>query len=141
MLSASGRCRAFDAAADGYVRAEGGAVLLLKPLDKALADGNSSIRHSRHGDQHGWRSQDGITIPSGEGQADLLREVLGRSGLSADEMITSRRTAPARPSAIRSRRRQSASLCRHRARSQPLPIGSVKTNLGHLESASGMADW
>ncbi|HMI37057.1 MAG TPA: polyketide synthase, partial [Steroidobacteraceae bacterium] len=141
MLSASGRCRAFDAAADGYVRAEGGAVLLLKPLDKALADGNfiQSVILATGINTDGGRKT-GITIPSGEGQADLLREVLGRSGLSADEIdyVEAHGTGTAIGDPI-----EAAAIGevygRHRARSQPLPIGSVKTNLGHLESASGMA--
>lgn len=141
MLSASGRCRAFDAAADGYVRAEGGAVVLLKPLPRAIADGDAIqavILASGINTDGGRKS--GITIPSGEGQTDLMREVLRRSGLAAADIdyIEAHGTGtpvgdPIEAAAI------GAVYGRHRPRGNVLPIGSVKTNLGHLESASGMA--
>src|SRR5258708_21235123 len=141
MLSASGRCRAFDAAADGYVRAEGGAVVVLKPLDKALADGDAiqAVILATGINTDGGRKTS-ITIPSGEGQVELLKAVLERSGLSASEVdyVEAHGTGTAIGDPI-----EAAAIGevygRHRARGQPLPIGSVKTNLGHLESASGMA--
>src|SRR5882672_5811984 len=141
MLSASGRCRAFDAAADGYVRAEGGAVVLLKPLAKAMADGDfiQAVILATGINTDGGRKTS-ITIPSGEGQVELLKEVLERSGLSASEVdyVEAHGTGTAIGDPI-----EAAAIGevygRHRAQSQRLPIGSVKTNLGHLESASGMA--
>jgi acyl transferase domain-containing protein/NADP-dependent 3-hydroxy acid dehydrogenase YdfG/acyl carrier protein len=141
MLSASGRCRAFDAAGDGYVRAEGGAVLLIKPLARALADGDNvhAVIRATGINADGARKT-GITIPSSEGQADLMRAVLKRSGLGALDVdfVEAHGTGtavgdPVEAAAI------GAVYGQGRPASQPLPIGSVKTNLGHLEPASGMA--
>ena len=141
MLSAAGRCRAFDAEGDGYVRAEGGAVLMLKPLESALADGDpiQSVILASGINADGGRKT-GITIPSIEGQADLLRAVLRRSGLNPADVdyIEAHGTGTAVGDPI-----ESAAIGevygRARSADRPLPIGSVKTNLGHLESASGMA--
>ena len=87
MLSAGGRCKPFDASGDGYVRSEGGAVLLLKPLEQALADGNTirAIIRATGVNADGARKT-GITIPSSEGQAELMRAVLARSGLNASDV-------------------------------------------------------
>ncbi len=141
MLSAQGRCRAFDAQGNGYVRAEGGAVLLIKPLARALADGDNvhAVIRATGINADGARKT-GITIPSSEGQADLMRSVLRRSGLGALDVdfVEAHGTGtavgdPVEAAAI------GAVYGRGRAAGQPLPIGSVKTNLGHLEPASGMA--
>lgn len=141
MLSATGRCRAFDASASGYVRGEGGAVLLLKPLDKALADGNTiqALILATGTNADGGRKT-GLTIPSGEGQAELMRSVLSRSGLSSDDIdyLEAHGTGTAVGDPI-----ESAAIGevygRSRKHGPPLPIGSVKTNVGHLEAASGIA--
>jgi acyl transferase domain-containing protein/NADP-dependent 3-hydroxy acid dehydrogenase YdfG/acyl carrier protein len=141
MLSANGRCRAFDAAGDGYVRGEGGAVLLLKPLDRALADGDSiqGVILASGVNSDGERKT-GMTIPSSEGQAELMQSVLQRSGLppQAVDFIEAHGTGtpvgdPVEAAAIG----RVYGACRPQG--QPLPIGSVKTNMGHLEPASGMA--
>ena len=141
MLSANGRCRAFDAAGDGYVRSEGAAVLLLKPLDKALADGDHihSVILASGANADGGRKT-GITIPSSEGQAELMRAVLKRSGLSPADIdyVEAHGTGTAVGDPV-----ETAAIGevygQHRAQDQPLPIGSVKTKLGHMESAAGMA--
>ena len=141
MLSVNGRCRAFDASGSGYVRGEGGAVMLLKPLDKALADGNviQAVILATGVNADGGRKT-GLTIPSSEGQAELMRAVLSRSGiLSGDiDYIEAHGTGTAVGDPI-----ESAAIGeiygRSRTQGRPLPIGSVKTNLGHLEAASGMA--
>ena len=139
MLSADGRCKAFDAAGDGYVRAEGGAVLLLKPLDAALADGDDiqAVILASGVNADGARKT-GITIPSSEGQAELMREVLARSGLQpADiDFLEAHGTGTAVGDPIETR---AIGSVYGQQRSAPLPIGSVKANLGHLEPASGMA--
>ena len=141
MLSADGRCKAFDAAGDGYVRGEGGAVLLLKPLEQAVADGDSiqAIIRATGVNADGSRKT-GITIPSKDGQAELMRAVLARSGLKAEDIdfVEAHGTGtavgdPIETAAI------GAVYGRSRPRDVPLPIGSVKTNVGHLEPASGMA--
>lgn len=141
MLSANGRCRAFDASGDGYVRAEGGVVLLLKPLDKAQADGDAvqAVILATGTNADGGRKS-GITIPSDAGQADLMQAVLRRSGLAPDDVdyIEAHGTGtavgdPVEATAI------GAVYGRCRSQGQPLPIGSLKTNLGHMEPASGLA--
>lgn len=139
MLSANGRCKPFDASGDGYVRSEGGAVLLLKLLDKALADGDEiqAIILASGVNTDGARKT-GITIPSSDAQAELMRSVLARSGLSpADiDFVEAHGTGTAVGDPI-----ETAAIGRVYGGNRvcPLPIGSVKANLGHLEPASGMA--
>lgn len=141
MLSAGGRCRAFDASGDGYVRAEGGAVVFLKPLARALADGDDiqAVILATGVNADGARKT-GLTIPSSEGQAELMRTVLARSGLSPRDIdfFEAHGTGTAVGDPIEAAAIGSV-YGRHRPTGQPLPIGSVKTNLGHLESASGLA--
>lgn len=141
MLSARGRCHTFDASSDGYVRAEGGAVLLLKPLLKAQADGDRihAVILASGTNADGGRKT-GLTIPSSAGQIELMRSVLARAGIDAGDVdyLEAHGTGtaigdPIEASAI------GAVYGQARPASCPLPIGSVKTNLGHLEPASGMA--
>ncbi|MBX3670089.1 MAG: SDR family NAD(P)-dependent oxidoreductase [Rhodocyclaceae bacterium] len=139
MLSAGGRCKVFDASGDGYVRAEGGALLLLKPLDRAIADGDEihAVIRASGANADGARKT-GMTIPSPEGQADLMRSVLARSGLLASEVdfFEAHGTGTAVGDPIEA---AAIGTVYGRDRAEPLPIGSVKANLGHLEPASGMA--
>ncbi|MEG0139698.1 MAG: SDR family NAD(P)-dependent oxidoreductase [Comamonas sp.] len=139
MLSADGRCKPFDEAGNGYVRSEGCAVLLLKPLEHALRDGDNvhAVILASGVNADGARKT-GITIPSSEGQAELMAEVLGRSGLKAEEVdfIEAHGTGTVVGDPI-----ETAAIGHvyGQKRNKPLPISSVKANLGHLESASGMA--
>ncbi|WP_410474895.1 SDR family NAD(P)-dependent oxidoreductase [Guyparkeria sp. TX1] len=140
MLSAKGRSRAFAEGGDGYVRAEGGAMLLIKPLAKAQADGDrihAVIRATGNNTDGGRKN--GLTIPSGEGQAELLSGLLAKAGLSADDIdyVEAHGTGTAVGDPI-----ETGALGQVLGRARkgaPLPIGSVKSNLGHLEPASGMA--
>lgn len=138
MLSADGRCKSFDAAGDGYVRAEGGVVLLLKPLQDALADGDHihGVILASGVNADGARKT-GITIPSSEGQAELMREVLARSGLTAGDIdfVEAHGTGTAVGDPIET---AAIGAIYGQNRAKPLPIGSVKANLGHLEPASGL---
>lgn len=141
MLSARGRCRPFAEDADGYVRAEGAAVLVLKPLDAAQADRDRVLAVIRaSGVNADGARKSGLTIPSAEGQAELMRSVLARAGLHACDIdyveahgTGTRIGDPIETMAI------SAVYGAPGERAAPLPIGSVKSNLGHLEPASGMA--
>ena len=138
MLSADGRCKTFDASGRGYVRAEGGAVLLLKPLAQAITDGDDikAVVLATGVNADGARKT-GITIPSRDGQAELMRNVLAKTGLSAQDIdfIEAHGTGtmigdPVECAAI--------GAVYGQGRDKPLPIGSVKANLGHMEAASGM---
>ncbi|MGO3842750.1 MAG: SDR family NAD(P)-dependent oxidoreductase [Alcaligenes pakistanensis] len=139
MLSADGRCKAFDAAGNGYVRSEGGAVVMLKPLEQALADGDDvqAVILATGVNADGARKT-GITIPSCQGQIELMRSVLERSGLSAAEVdfVEAHGTGTAVGDPIET---TAISAVYGKEREKRLPIGSVKANLGHMESASGMA--
>jgi phthiocerol/phenolphthiocerol synthesis type-I polyketide synthase C len=138
MLSPTGRCRPFDAAADGYVRAEGAIVLVLRSLDAAR-----KARNRIHGTVVGWGvGQDGrttgLSLPSADSQRRLLDQVYGTFGLDPCELAfveahgTGTRVGdPVEADAL------GKALAQNRA--QPLPIGSVKSNIGHLEPASGLA--
>lgn len=138
MLSATGRCRPFDAAADGYVRSEGAAVLLLKPYRQAVADGDDiqAVILASGVNADGARKT-GITIPSAEGQAELMREVLARSGLAAGnvDFIEAHGTGTVVGDPIEA---MAIGEVYGKPHATPLPIGSVKANVGHMEAASGM---
>ena len=138
MLSPTGRCHAFDARADGYVRAEGAGILVLKPLEAALADGDPirAVIHATGVNSDGRTN--GISVPSRDAQATLLRQVYEAAEVQPDDLsyLEAHGTGtpvgdPIEAAAI------GEALARRRSR--PLPIGSVKTNIGHLEAGSGMA--
>ncbi len=137
MLSKAGLCRAFDADGDGYVRSEGGVVMVIRSADAARAAGND-IRGLLVGS--GVNSDGrtvGMSLPSALSQAALLREVYDRFEIEPDRLAfieahgTGTRVGdPAEAEAL--------GTVLGRRRSRPLPIGSGKTNVGHLEPASGL---
>ncbi|NTV94311.1 MAG: acyltransferase domain-containing protein, partial [Thiobacillus sp.] len=138
MLSAAGRCRTFDAEGDGYVRAEGGAILVLKPLETALADGDHvhAVILASGVNTDGYKS--GLTIPSPTAQAELMRACCSRAGVAPADIayIEAHGTGTAVGDPIET---AAIGAAIGQARSTPLYVGSVKSNLGHLEPASGMA--
>jgi len=140
MLSRSGRCSVFDAAADGYVRAEGGAVVILKPLEQALADGNRVLALVAGSGVNTDGHKQGLSVPSHAVQADLLREVYAQAGIAPGEIdyLEAHGTGTAVGDPIEAHALGEA-IGQARAAGKPLPIGSIKSNLGHLEAASGMA--
>jgi acyl transferase domain-containing protein/acyl carrier protein/GDP-D-mannose dehydratase len=137
-LSPDGRCYTFDARANGYVRGEGGGVVVLKLLADALADGDhihgilagSAVNNDGGGP--------GLTAPAQDAQEAVLRAAYESAGIAPDQVDyvelhgTGTPTGdPVEAAAL------GAVLGRHRDR--PLPVGSVKTNIGHLEGAAGIA--
>ncbi|MBR0654352.1 type I polyketide synthase [Plastoroseomonas arctica] len=138
MLSPTGRCRAFAAEADGYVRAEGAGVIIVKRLRDALADGEA-VRATILGTGVNAAGRTiGLSLPNPAAQMALLTRVMARGGITPERVAAfeahgtgTRVGDPAEAQAI------GRVIGQHRAR--PLPIGSVKTNLGHLEAGSGMA--
>jgi len=140
MLSPDGRCKAFDASADGFGRGEGVGVVALKPLSSALADGDRIYALVRGSGVNQDGRTPGITAPSGRAQEALIREVHERAGIDPAEVVFFEAHGtgtelgdPIEVNALASALRDG------RAADNPLYIGSVKTNIGHLESASGIA--
>ncbi|RZF26938.1 SDR family NAD(P)-dependent oxidoreductase [Paraburkholderia sp. UYCP14C] len=141
MLSPRGRCRAFDATGDGYVRSEGGALVMLKTLERALADGDTihAVIAGTGVNSDGY-SQGGISVPGAATQAALLRTVYQRAGVDPRSLayVEAHGTGTAVGDPIEARALMSVASA-GRDINRPLLIGSVKTNVGHLETASGMA--
>lgn len=143
MLSPEGACRTFDRAANGYVRGEGGALLLLKPLERALADGNpiyGLVRAS--GVNHGG-SANSLTAPNPNAQAELLSSVFRRGSASPESIgyieAHGTGTALGDPLEVLGLKSAFAALGLSNTRQPTCGLGSVKTNIGHLESAAGVA--
>ncbi|WP_424216094.1 SDR family NAD(P)-dependent oxidoreductase (plasmid) [Streptomyces sp. BI20] len=146
MLSPTGRCRAFDQGADGYVRGEGGAVLLLKPLARALADGDAVHAVVKGAaTNHGGRTGS-LTVTNPIAQANLVEGLYTRAGIRPETVSYIEAHGPGTPVGdpieVLALKRAFHSL--HRAQGTvPEPgatgIGSVKTNIGHLEGAAGVA--
>jgi acyl transferase domain-containing protein/NADPH:quinone reductase-like Zn-dependent oxidoreductase/acyl carrier protein len=140
MLSASGRCHVFDVSGDGYVRSEGGGIFVLKDYDQAVADGDPilAVVAATAINTDGHKS--GLTVPNPETQAELLRQVYATAGLGFDEIdyLEAHGTGTAVGDPIEARAIGEA-IGKYRNKDEPLWIGSVKSNLGHLETASGVA--
>lgn len=140
MLSKRGRCNVFDAAGDGYVRSEGGGIFVLKDYETALADGDQILAVVAGSGVNADGKKSGLTVPSSDAQAELLRSVYERAGIAPSEIdyIEAHGTGTAVGDPIETRALGDA-IGKQRAADKPLLIGSVKSNLGHLEAASGVA--
>ena len=139
-LAPDGRCKAFDARADGYGRAEGCGVVVLKRLSEALATGDHILAVVRGSAiNHDGRSN-GLTAPSGPAQEQVIRTALQRAGVAPHQVqyVETHGTGTSLGDPI-----EALALSRvmgeGRAAENRLAIGSVKTNVGHLEAAAGMA--
>nr|CAD89776.1 MelE protein [Melittangium lichenicola] len=138
--SPQGRCKTFDASADGYVRGEGCGVLVLKRLSEALADGDPVLAVIRGGAVNHDGPSGGLTVPSGPAQEAVIRRALANAGVEPSQVsyIEAHGTATPLGDPIEVRALQRV-FEPGRSRAQPLTLGSVKTNLGHLEAAAGAA--
>lgn len=135
MLSPTSRCHAFDSSGDGYVRSEGAGVVVLKRLDKALADGDHIYATIVNTVINCDGRNEGLTFPSVDGQIRLLQEAY--QGLSTEKVhyVETHGTGTSAGDPVES----TAIGTVLGSASRPLTLGSVKTNIGHLEAGAGMA--
>jgi len=140
MLSPGGRCKVFDASGDGYVRSEGGGLFLLKDYDQALADGDHILAVIAGSAVNTDGRKSGLTVPNADAQIALMRQVYERAGVPITDIdyLEAHGTGTAVGDPIETRA-IGAALGQPRGAGNPLVIGSVKSNLGHLEAASGVA--
>lgn len=139
VLSADGRCRAFDARANGYVRSEGAGMVLLKPLSQALADRDRiySIIRATASNQDGHSI--GLTVPNEQAQRALVVEACQRAGVRPADLQYVEAHGTGTPVGDPIEARALGGVLRvDRPDHSPCLIGSVKTNVGHLEAGAGV---
>ncbi len=140
MLSPDGRCATFDAAANGYVRGEGCGIVVLKRLPEAEADGDRIWGVIRGSAVNQDGASPGLTVPNGAAQEQVIEEALARAGIRPHEVdyLEAHGTGTPVGDPIELHATESV-YGRDREPERPLLIGSVKTNIGHLEPAAGVA--
>ncbi|MEU7530631.1 type I polyketide synthase [Saccharothrix sp. NPDC042600] len=135
-LSPDGRCFTFDARANGYVRGEGAAVLVLKPLRAALDDGDDVYAVLRGSAVNNDGATPGLTVPDASAQAAVVRAAQRRAGVGPEgvQYVELHGTGTPVGDPV-----EAAGLgAVFGSRPSPLAVGSVKTNIGHLEGAAGI---
>ena len=140
MLSPDGQCKAFDSSANGYVRGEGCGVVVLKRLSEAEADGDRIWGVIRSAAVNHGGDSIGLTVPNAPALVQVMETALSDAGISPSDVdfVEAHGTGTAVGDPIE----LDAVIdvyCKKRELDDPLLIGSVKTNLGHLESAAGIA--
>ncbi|MCX8131318.1 MAG: SDR family NAD(P)-dependent oxidoreductase [Clostridia bacterium] len=145
MLSKDGRCKTFDKEANGYVRGEGAVMLLLKPLEQALSDQDSVFAVIKGSAVNHGGQASGLTVPNPDKQADLLIEAYKTTGIEPETVgyIEAHGTGTplGDPIEINGLKGAFSKLSKAKA-GIPEPycgLGSIKTNIGHLEAAAGIA--
>ncbi len=139
-LSADGRCKAFDAAADGYGLGEGCAVILLKRLSDARTDGDRILAVIRGSALNQNGRGTGFTTPNGPAQQAVIRQALASAGVEAADIqyleAHGAGTPLGDPVELESLSRVFGAT---HSGSKPLHVGSAKTNIGHTEACAGLA--
>ncbi|MEU9291548.1 type I polyketide synthase, partial [Streptomyces sp. NPDC048275] len=138
-LSPDGVAYTFDARANGYVRGEGGGAVVLKPLERAQADGDRIYAVIRGSAVNNDGASGGLTVPDAAAQAEVLRRACARAGVSPADVQYVELHGPGTPvgdpieaAAL------GAAIGSARPGDTPLLVGSAKTNVGHLEGAAGI---
>jgi len=139
-MAPDGRCKAFDARANGYVRGEGAGVVVLKPLESALLDGDRIYAVIRGGSINQDGRTNGLTAPNGLSQEALIRDALSSAGIGPSDLqyVEAHGTGTALGDPIELNA-LGAVLAAGRNRDSRCAVGSAKTNFGHLEAAAGVA--
>lgn len=140
MMSPDGHCKAFDSRANGFVRGEGCGLVVLKRLADAVADGDHILAIVRGSAVNQDGRSNGITAPNGLSQKALLRDALKNGGVHASQItyVETHGTGTALGDPIEVEA-LSAVIGKERQSGPPCFLGSVKTNIGHLEGAAGIA--
>ena len=138
MLSPSGQCRPFDASADGYVRGEGCGIVVLKRLSEAEAAGDRiwGVIKGSAVNQNGASA--GLTVPNGPAQERVMEAALVQAGFTGADVdyLEAHATGSQLGDAIEVHAAGSV-YGRGRDAARPLLLGTVKSNIGHLEAAAG----
>lgn len=138
MLSPDGRCKSFDARANGYVRSEGCAMVVLKPLSAALAAGDPIYAVIRGSATNQDGRSNGLTVPNGVAQEAALRAALAQADVAPEQIqyVEAHGTGTFVGDPIET---NALGNVVGKARRTPCLIGSVKSNIGHLEATAGVA--
>ena len=140
MMAPDGRCKTFDASADGFVRGEGCGMIVVKRLSDAQADGDRILAVIRGSAVNQDGRSSGLTVPNGPAQEAAIRQALAVGKVSPVDVgyVEAHGTGTALGDPIEAHA-LAAVLGAGRTADNPLVLGSVKTNIGHLESAAGVA--
>jgi acyl transferase domain-containing protein len=139
MLSGDGRCKTFDSSADGYVMGEGGGLVVLERLSSALRNGRRIRAVLRGSAMNQDGRSNGLTAPSRSAQVDVIRRALADAGVGPDELdyVEAHGSGTRLGDAIELSALHDVFGARPAGR--PLHVGAVKTNIGHTQSAAGVA--
>lgn len=139
-LSPDGRCYTYEDRANGFGRGEGAGCLVIKPLEDAIRDGNPIRAIVRHSGSNQDGRTNGISLPNGNAQVELMDNTYKAAGLDPAQTgyVEAHGTGtpagdPIEAAAL------SKVFCQNRNQERPLFVGSVKSNIGHLEGGSGIS--
>ncbi|HEY9803144.1 MAG TPA: beta-ketoacyl synthase N-terminal-like domain-containing protein [Leptolyngbyaceae cyanobacterium] len=138
-LAADGRCKTFDAAADGYGRAEGCGMIVLKRLSDAVADGDNILALIRGSAVNQDGRSSALTVPNGLAQQSVVRTALANAKVEPEQVSYVETHGTGTPLGDPIELKALAGVLGQGRSQHPLMVGSVKTNLGHLEAAAGIA--
>lgn len=139
-LSPDGLCKSFDESGNGYVRSEGVGVVYLKPLSKALAENNKiyAVIKSSSCNSDGY-TKEGFTVPSESSQTAMLKKAYADANVEVSKVQYIEAHGTGTPVGDPIETKAFANVFSNRSSEDALLIGSVKTNIGHLEGAAGIA--
>lgn len=143
MLSKDGKCHTFDIEANGYVRGEGAVVMLLKTLDKALEDGDEILGIIKSAEVNHGGYSGGVTVPNPFQQQKLITNAYKQANIPIETVsyIEAHGTGTklGDPIEVKALRDAFEQMQHNESATKWCSLGSVKTNIGHLEAASGIA--